>query len=152
MKSRFHLRAPAPVPSASGGKGTERGRSRGAELPTPGCLSPSVYEKGEDLVIQELATRPLTQDLLREEVRQAWPQLPHSSTHLDHPDQPPSCSQDCYILDQGGFRIYVWQGRTSSLQEKKAAFSRALVRLWGPVSEGRSTALGLRWGQPCPGF
>ncbi|KAM5233389.1 villin-like protein isoform 3-T3 [Hipposideros larvatus] len=59
-----------------------------------------VYEKGEDLVIQELATRPLTQDLLREE--------------------------DCYILDQGGFRIYVWQGRMSSLQEKKAAFSRAL--------------------------
>nr|XP_019583183.1 PREDICTED: villin-like protein isoform X3 [Rhinolophus sinicus] len=59
-----------------------------------------VYEKGEDLVIQELATRPLTQDLLREE--------------------------DCYILDQGGFRIYVWQGRMSSLQEKRAAFSRAL--------------------------
>ncbi|XP_036074581.1 villin-like protein isoform X4 [Rousettus aegyptiacus] len=59
-----------------------------------------VYEKGEDLVIQELATCPLTQDLLHEE--------------------------DCYILDQGGFRIYMWQGRMSSTQEKKAAFSRAL--------------------------
>nr|XP_060494236.1 villin-like protein isoform X5 [Panthera onca] len=59
-----------------------------------------VCEKDDDLVIQELATCPLTQDLLREE--------------------------DYYILDQGGFKIYVWQGRLSSLQEKKAAFSRAL--------------------------
>lgn len=48
-----------------------------AELPTSGRLSSSVYEKGEDLVIQEVATRPLTQDLLREEVRQAWPRSPH---------------------------------------------------------------------------
>uniref|UniRef100_A0A8C0JHD4 Villin like n=1 Tax=Canis lupus dingo TaxID=286419 RepID=A0A8C0JHD4_CANLU len=60
-----------------------------------------VCEKEEDLVIQELATCPLTQDLLREE--------------------------DYYILDQGGSKIYVWQGRMSGLQEKKAAFSRALA-------------------------
>ncbi|XP_045056136.2 villin-like protein [Desmodus rotundus] len=59
-----------------------------------------VHEKGKDLVIQEVATRPLTQDLLHEE--------------------------DCYILDQGGFVVYVWQGRKSNLQEKKAAFSWAL--------------------------
>ncbi|XP_064216208.1 villin-like protein isoform X4 [Aotus nancymaae] len=58
-----------------------------------------VYEKGKDLVVLELATPPLTQDLLQEE--------------------------DFYILDQGGFKIYVWQGRMSSLQERKAAFSRA---------------------------
>ncbi|XP_074262138.1 villin-like protein isoform X3 [Saimiri boliviensis] len=58
-----------------------------------------VYEKGKDLVVLELATPPLTQDLLQEE--------------------------DFYILDQGGFKIYVWQGRLSSLQERKAAFSRA---------------------------
>ncbi|XP_006890717.1 PREDICTED: villin-like protein [Elephantulus edwardii] len=58
-----------------------------------------VYEKGKDLVIQELATCPLTQDLLQEE--------------------------SCYILDQGGCKIYVWQGRRSRLHEKKAAFSRA---------------------------
>uniref|UniRef100_A0A2K6GD46 Villin like n=1 Tax=Propithecus coquereli TaxID=379532 RepID=A0A2K6GD46_PROCO len=58
-----------------------------------------VYEKGEDLVVQELATHPLTQDLLQEE--------------------------DCCILDQGGFKIYVWQGRMSSPQDKKAAFTRA---------------------------
>ncbi|XP_038426342.1 villin-like protein isoform X3 [Canis lupus familiaris] len=60
-----------------------------------------VCEKEEDLVIQELATCPLTQHLLREE--------------------------DYYILDQGGSKIYVWQGRMSGLQEKKAAFSRALA-------------------------
>ncbi|KAM5280060.1 villin-like protein [Ctenodactylus gundi] len=58
-----------------------------------------IYERGKDLVIQELATCPLTQDLLQEE--------------------------ECYILDQGGFKIYVWLGNVSSPQEKKAAFSRA---------------------------
>ncbi|PNJ74772.1 VILL isoform 2 [Pongo abelii] len=59
-----------------------------------------VCEKGKDLVVLELATPPLTQDLLQEE--------------------------NFYILDQGGFKIYVWQGRMSSLQERKAAFSRAV--------------------------
>ncbi|XP_023575566.1 villin-like protein isoform X2 [Octodon degus] len=59
-----------------------------------------VYERGKDLVVQELATCPLTQDLLQE--------------------------KHCYILDQCGFKIYVWRGRRSSLQEKKAAFSRAV--------------------------
>ncbi|XP_037703277.1 LOW QUALITY PROTEIN: villin-like protein [Choloepus didactylus] len=59
-----------------------------------------IYEKGKDLVVQELATPPLTQDLLQKEF--------------------------CHILDQGGFKIYVWQGRMSSLQEKKAAFSWAM--------------------------
>lgn len=53
----------------------------GAELPTSGCLSPSVYEKGKDVVIQELSTCPLAQDLLQEEVRQAWPQPSHPSPH-----------------------------------------------------------------------
>ncbi|KAM6169231.1 villin-like protein [Rhynchocyon petersi] len=59
-----------------------------------------VYEKGKDLVVQELATCPLTQDLLQEE--------------------------NCYILDQGGFKVYVWQGHKSRPQEKKAAFSWAV--------------------------
>uniref|UniRef100_A0A8C0B9E4 Villin like n=1 Tax=Buteo japonicus TaxID=224669 RepID=A0A8C0B9E4_9AVES len=56
--------------------------------------------KDNDLVVQEIATRPLTQDLLQHE--------------------------DCYILDQGGFKIYVWRGKASSLEEKKAAFTRAV--------------------------
>uniref|UniRef100_A0A670IUY4 Villin like n=1 Tax=Podarcis muralis TaxID=64176 RepID=A0A670IUY4_PODMU len=59
-----------------------------------------VYENGKDLVVQEIATRPLTQDLLQHE--------------------------DCHILDQGGFKIYVWRGKDSSKEEKKAAFSRAV--------------------------
>ncbi|XP_053119800.1 villin-like protein isoform X2 [Hemicordylus capensis] len=59
-----------------------------------------VYENGKDLVVQEIATRPLTQDLLQRE--------------------------DCHILDQGGFKIYVWRGKDSSKEEKKAAFSRAV--------------------------
>ncbi|KAF2983628.1 hypothetical protein EK904_005556 [Melospiza melodia maxima] len=59
-----------------------------------------VYEKDNDLVVQEIATRPLTQDLLQHE--------------------------DCYILDQGGFKIYVWRGKASSPEEKKAAFTRAV--------------------------
>ncbi|KAL1781652.1 villin isoform X1 [Sigmodon hispidus] len=59
-----------------------------------------VCEKGTDLVVQELATRPLTQDLLQEE--------------------------GCYLLDQGGFKIYMWQGRKSSPQDKATAFSRAV--------------------------
>ncbi|XP_055985318.1 villin-like protein [Sorex fumeus] len=59
-----------------------------------------VYKKDENLVVQERAACPLTRDLLQEE--------------------------KCYLLDQGGFRIYVWQGRCSSLLERRAAFSRAL--------------------------
>ncbi|XP_034985186.2 villin-like protein [Zootoca vivipara] len=59
-----------------------------------------VYENGKDLVVQEIATRPLTQDLLQNE--------------------------DCHILDQGGFKIFVWRGKDSSKEEKKAAFSRAV--------------------------
>uniref|UniRef100_A0A8D0G2V4 Villin like n=1 Tax=Sphenodon punctatus TaxID=8508 RepID=A0A8D0G2V4_SPHPU len=59
-----------------------------------------VYEKDSDLVVQEIATRPLTQDLLHHE--------------------------DCHILDQGGFKIFVWRGKDSSKEERKAAFSRAV--------------------------
>uniref|UniRef100_A0A8C3I2K8 Villin like n=2 Tax=Chrysemys picta bellii TaxID=8478 RepID=A0A8C3I2K8_CHRPI len=59
-----------------------------------------VYEKDDNLVVQEIATRPLTQDLLQHE--------------------------DCHILDQGGFKIYVWRGKDSSKEEKRAAFSRAV--------------------------
>uniref|UniRef100_A0A670ZXN3 Villin like n=1 Tax=Pseudonaja textilis TaxID=8673 RepID=A0A670ZXN3_PSETE len=59
-----------------------------------------VYENGKDLVVQEIATRPLTQDLLSHE--------------------------DCHIIDQGGLKIYVWRGKESSKEEKNAAFSRAV--------------------------
>uniref|UniRef100_A0A8C9LG16 Villin like n=1 Tax=Pavo cristatus TaxID=9049 RepID=A0A8C9LG16_PAVCR len=59
-----------------------------------------VYEKDNHLMVQEIATRPLTQDLLQHE--------------------------DSYILDQGGFKIYVWRGKASKQEEKKAAFTRAV--------------------------
>ncbi|KAL7976452.1 hypothetical protein Chor_008401 [Crotalus horridus] len=59
-----------------------------------------VYENGKDLVVQEIATRPLTQDLLSHE--------------------------DCHIIDQGGLKIYVWRGKESSKEERKAAFTRAV--------------------------
>lgn len=58
--------------------GVEPGQE-GAELPTSACLSPRVCQKSKDLVVQELSTCPLTQDLLQEEVRQAWSQ-PSPST------------------------------------------------------------------------
>lgn len=52
------------------------------------------------LVVREVATRPLTQDLLSHE--------------------------DCYILDQGGLKIYVWKGKNANAQERKGAMSQAL--------------------------
>ncbi|NXE89006.1 VILI protein, partial [Menura novaehollandiae] len=53
-----------------------------------------------NLVIQEVAVRPLTQDMLLHE--------------------------DCYILDQGGMRIFVWKGKNANKEEKQQAMSRAL--------------------------
>ncbi|NXC81101.1 VILI protein, partial [Cercotrichas coryphoeus] len=53
-----------------------------------------------NLVIQEVGVRPLTQDMLLHE--------------------------DCYILDQGGIRIFVWKGKNASKEEKQQAMSRAL--------------------------
>ncbi|XP_006867873.1 PREDICTED: villin-1 isoform X2 [Chrysochloris asiatica] len=52
------------------------------------------------LVVTEVATRPLTQDLLNHE--------------------------DCYILDQGGLKIYVWKGKNANAQEKQGSMSQAL--------------------------
>ncbi|XP_059708825.1 villin-1 [Haemorhous mexicanus] len=53
-----------------------------------------------NLVIQEVAIRPLTQDMLLHE--------------------------DCYILDQGGIKIFVWKGKNANKEEKQQAMSRAL--------------------------
>ncbi|XP_030344353.1 villin-1 isoform X2 [Strigops habroptila] len=53
-----------------------------------------------NLVIQEVAVQPLTQDMLLHE--------------------------DCYILDQGGLKIFVWKGKNASKEEKQQAMSRAL--------------------------
>ncbi|KFQ00035.1 Villin-1, partial [Haliaeetus albicilla] len=53
-----------------------------------------------NLVIQEVAIRPLTQDMLLHE--------------------------DCYILDQGGLKIFVWKGKKANKEEKQQAMNRAL--------------------------
>ncbi|KAM9712341.1 villin-1 isoform 2-T2 [Menidia menidia] len=59
-----------------------------------------VYENGGNLVVQEVATQPLTQDLL------------HSS--------------DCYILDHKGSNVMVWKGKGASTEERRGALNRAM--------------------------
>ncbi|KAG7477407.1 hypothetical protein MATL_G00069360 [Megalops atlanticus] len=50
--------------------------------------------------VTEVATRPLIQDLLNHD--------------------------DCYFLDQGGVKIFVWKGKRANKAERQAAMSRAL--------------------------
>uniref|UniRef100_A0A8C2EP95 Villin-1 n=1 Tax=Cyprinus carpio TaxID=7962 RepID=A0A8C2EP95_CYPCA len=45
-----------------------------------------------NLVVQEVAVKPLTQDLLK--------------------------TEDCYLLDQGGIKIFVWKGKKASKTER----------------------------------
>ncbi|KAI3355290.1 hypothetical protein L3Q82_018145, partial [Scortum barcoo] len=59
-----------------------------------------VFENRGNLVVQEVATQPLTQDLL------------HSS--------------DCYILDQRGSSVMVWKGKQASKEERQEALNRAV--------------------------
>ncbi|XP_037612881.1 villin-1 isoform X3 [Sebastes umbrosus] len=59
-----------------------------------------VFENGGNLVVQEVATQPLTQDLL------------HSS--------------DCYIVDQRGSSVMVWKGKQASKEERREALNRAM--------------------------
>ncbi|KAJ8258499.1 hypothetical protein COCON_G00175110 [Conger conger] len=50
--------------------------------------------------VTEIGTRPLVQDLLNHD--------------------------DCYFLDQGGVKIFVWKGKKANKAERQAAMSRAL--------------------------
>lgn len=43
--------------------------------------------------------------------------------------------QDCYILDQGGLKIYVWKGKNANAQERTGAMNQALVGMG--VREGK---------------
>uniref|UniRef100_A0A8C9VK43 Villin-1 n=1 Tax=Scleropages formosus TaxID=113540 RepID=A0A8C9VK43_SCLFO len=56
----------------------------------------SITDADGNLVVQEVATKPLTQELLNHE--------------------------DCYLLDQGGIRIFIWKGK-KSYEEIQAWFS-----------------------------
>nr|XP_023415778.1 advillin [Cavia porcellus] len=59
-----------------------------------------VSDSDGQLAVTEVSTRPLVQDLLNHD--------------------------DCYILDQGGAKIYVWKGKGATKVEKQAAMSKAL--------------------------
>ncbi|XP_051865688.1 advillin isoform X2 [Pristis pectinata] len=59
-----------------------------------------VSDAGGKMKVTEIATRPLIQDM------------------LDH--------NSCFILDQGGTKIYVWKGKQATKMEKQAATSGAL--------------------------
>ncbi|KAK7118322.1 hypothetical protein R3I94_021977 [Phoxinus phoxinus] len=59
-----------------------------------------VSDASGQLLVQEVAASPLTQDLL--------------------------CSSDCYFLDQGGNAIMVWKGKGASDEERRSALSRAV--------------------------
>ncbi|XP_039983459.1 villin-1 isoform X1 [Xiphias gladius] len=58
------------------------------------------FENSGNLVVQEVATQPLTQDLL------------HSS--------------DCYIVDQNNSSVMVWKGKQASNEERREALNRAM--------------------------
>ncbi|XP_068599081.1 advillin [Brachionichthys hirsutus] len=60
-----------------------------------------VSDEDGDMKVTEVATRPLVQDL------------------LNH--------NDCYFLDQGGMKVFVWKGKKANRCERQAAMSRALV-------------------------
>lgn len=61
-------------------------------------------------------------------------------------------SQDCYILDQGGHKIFVWKGKNSNKEEKQQAMSRALVSFWGWLGLGIAAPWeGPGTPNPCPG-
>ncbi|NP_001035455.1 advillin isoform X1 [Danio rerio] len=59
-----------------------------------------VSDANGTMQITEIATSPLTQDLLNHD--------------------------DCYILDQGGVSIFVWKGKMANKAERQAAMTRAL--------------------------
>ncbi|KAL6462850.1 hypothetical protein MHYP_G00292720 [Metynnis hypsauchen] len=59
-----------------------------------------VSDASGQLMVQEVASNPLTQDLLH--------------------------SEDCYIVDVGGVSLSVWKGKKATLQEKRSAMERAV--------------------------
>uniref|UniRef100_A0A8B9JMM6 Advillin n=1 Tax=Astyanax mexicanus TaxID=7994 RepID=A0A8B9JMM6_ASTMX len=84
-----------------------------------------VSDADGEMKVMEVATRPLVQDLLNHD--------------------------DCYILDQGGVKLFVWKGKRANKAERQAAMSRALefIKLKGyphttnveTVNDGAESAL-----------
>uniref|UniRef100_A0A8C1RSR2 Advillin n=1 Tax=Cyprinus carpio TaxID=7962 RepID=A0A8C1RSR2_CYPCA len=85
----------------------------------------SVSDANGTMNITEIATSPLTQDMLNHD--------------------------DCYILDQGGMSLFVWKGKTANKAERQAAMTRALefIKMKGyplttkveAISDGGESAL-----------
>ncbi|XP_047405102.1 advillin isoform X4 [Sciurus carolinensis] len=67
----------------------------------PNIMLYHVSDSAGQLVVTEVGTRPLVQDLLNHD--------------------------DCYIVDQNGAKIYVWKGKGATKVEKQAAMSKALA-------------------------
>uniref|UniRef100_A0A8B9LZG5 Villin-like n=1 Tax=Astyanax mexicanus TaxID=7994 RepID=A0A8B9LZG5_ASTMX len=63
-----------------------------------------VSDTSGQLMVQEVASSPLTQDLLH--------------------------SEDCYIADVGGLSLAVWKGKKATVEERRAALERAVVSVW----------------------
>ncbi|CAJ1051747.1 advillin [Xyrichtys novacula] len=59
-----------------------------------------VTDEDGHMKVTEVASRPLAQDLLNHD--------------------------DCYFLDQGGTKVFVWKGKKANKAERQAAMSRAL--------------------------
>ncbi|XP_019745522.1 villin-1 [Hippocampus comes] len=59
-----------------------------------------VSDVSGNLVVREIATQPLSQDLLQ--------------------------SSDCYILDNGGSAVMVWKGKHASKEERRGSLNRAV--------------------------
>ncbi|CAL8336005.1 unnamed protein product [Lota lota] len=87
-----------------------------------------LYKVADDsgsMKVTEVASTPLVQDLMNHE--------------------------DCYIIDQGGAKIFVWKGKKANKAEKQAAMSRALefikVKDYSPhtnvetINDGAESAL-----------
>ncbi|XP_077974564.1 villin-1-like [Styela clava] len=60
----------------------------------------NVSDQSGQLMVQEVATKPLSQSLLQHE--------------------------DCYILDHGGSKVYVWKGKKATREEKSGSMTRAM--------------------------
>ncbi|XP_051566056.1 villin-1-like [Myxocyprinus asiaticus] len=58
-----------------------------------------ISDSDGNLVVQEVAVKPLTQDLLK--------------------------TEDCYLLDQGGLKIFVWKGKKASKTERAESLKKA---------------------------
>uniref|UniRef100_A0A8C1G6W1 Villin-1 n=1 Tax=Cyprinus carpio TaxID=7962 RepID=A0A8C1G6W1_CYPCA len=62
------------------------------EIFNPQKLKHVISDAQGNLVVQEVAVKPLTQDLLK--------------------------TEDCYLLDQGGIKIFIWKGKKASKTER----------------------------------